>query len=323
VIDGDYRLRLENRLQETQHTNLVELIIYDHPPNQEVFLDRRGVPHSVGDLALPKTAVTESRTSVLEALSSTDNRSATPDLGQDDGKQSLYLSFERPNSAERAKLVVSARTSFWLDYTFYRFQELFGEKYERWQAVQKDRTAKELQDWKLEQGIPLMVYVKKNGKWIFVDYFDETGPLRSRRNVMEIDISGLPEGDLELKLESGFLFWEIDSVGIDYTPDTVSSGAVASPKAGKDRSARLAARLLADDDRAYHTLHNTGDSLDLEFAAPPKVEGAKRSVFLHSKGYYQIIRQFSGKPDRAKLEGFREPLALPTLGREIFQEISR
>ena len=178
-------------------------------------------------------------------------------------------------------------------------------------------------NWKLDQGIVLSVYVKKDGEWVFVDYFNEPGPLQSRAAVMEIDLSHLPPGDLEIKLESGFLFWEIDSVGVDYTPNIACTGTVVPLEAGVNQDLENISSLLRLDDSGYYTQTSIGEYAELRFATPPQNENLTRTVFLHSKGYYEMLRQFQGESDLTKLNSFREPLAFPRFGLDLFHQMSR
>ena len=44
------------------------------------------------------------------------------------------------------------------------------------------------------------------------------------------------------------------------------------------------------------------DRAELRFPAPPRTKGMERTVFLHSRGWYQLHLSASGEPDAAKLQ---------------------
>jgi hypothetical protein len=44
------------------------------------------------------------------------------------------------------------------------------------------------------------------------------------------------------------------------------------------------------------------DPAELRFPAPPRAKGLERTVFLHSRGWYQLHLNATGEPDAAKLQ---------------------
>ena len=73
--------------------------------------------------------------------------------------------------------------------------------------------------WSLDQGIPLSVYLETEDGWEFVDYYNVVGPLAAKEDVLEIDLTKMKGDKVNIKLEFGFLFWEIDYVAMDFTPN--------------------------------------------------------------------------------------------------------
>ena len=51
--DDRYRVRMTNELYEIQRTNLVELIVCDHPPHTEVLFDKHGIAHTISAPTAP------------------------------------------------------------------------------------------------------------------------------------------------------------------------------------------------------------------------------------------------------------------------------
>jgi hypothetical protein len=322
---GEYRLKLANELQEVQHTNLAELLVCDHPPNTTVLADRHGRLHTVREPWAPLTATDSDGSVVLEAVLRRDDRTASPRLkpASDAGLYWLEAAFPRPAGARSAKLLLRARNSFWLDYCYYRLQSNFGSAFAGWQARQEKASSEELLRWRSEQGIALSVYVKRGREWEYADCFDEVGPLAAREQVLVLELAGQSSGELQVKLEAGFLFWEVDFLGVDYSPDLpVKCAALPLLRAENQDSLDITAALQADDGQ-YYDQGEIGNFATLRFPCPQEAPGLRRTVFLHAKGYYGVRREFSGQPDLALLKGFREPGSFPRYSRELFFEIWR
>ena len=59
------------------------------------------------------------------------------------------------------------------------------------------------------------------------------------------------------------------------------------------------------DDELYYVKGQIGDMAELVFAAPPR-NNLERSVFLHSKGHYKILRNNPGRPQVRTLKSIRK-----------------
>ena len=72
----------------------------------------------------------------------------------------------------------------------------------------------------------------------------------------------------------------------------------------------------------FLTQETTGEYAELRFIVPPKSDNRQRTLFLHSKGYYELLRDFEGKADITMLEGFRKPLSFATFARDLYVEMN-
>jgi hypothetical protein len=319
----EYRLKLVNELKEVQHTNLAELVVCDHPPDTAVLMDKYGCVHTIQEPTAPIQGMDSNGNSILEVISRRDDRTANPRMVpvSDSGLYALYVTFPRLPQARSAKLLLRARNSLWLDYCYYRFQANFGSAFAGWQAKQKNATSDELLRWRREQGISLSVSMKSDREWKYIDCFNEVGPSAAREQVLVVDLGEQSSDDLQIKLESGFLFWEVDFLGIDYSEDLpVTRTTVSLLQAESQGSLDVTAALRADDGK-YYDQHEIGNSAMLRFPCPPQAQDMSRTIYLHAKGYYEVIRDFSGEPNIAMLLGFREPGAFPRYSSELFSEL--
>jgi hypothetical protein len=58
---------------------------------------------------------------------------------------------------------------------------------------------------------------------------------------------------------------------------------------------------LAAIDNRYYGMPTNLDRAELRFPAPARKSGMNRTVFLHSRGWYQLHLRDSGEPDNATL----------------------
>jgi len=67
------------------------------------------------------------------------------------------------------------------------------------------------------------------------------------------------------------------------------------------------AKELAAEDNAYLPQLSVGNVAQLHFPAPAMEEGMQQSVFLHARGYHELIRDYEGWPKISELNKFRVP----------------
>ena len=319
--DGIYRIKMTNEVKEIQHTNMAELLVFEHPDNIEVLVDKYGEYHTITSLYSPLEANNLSGLDILNFVGKKDSLNYFGDpikkgMSINDG---LIAKFEVPPYAEKASLVVNAKNSLWLDYLFTRFHGMFGENYKKFQDKQNNASPEEMDRWYLEQNLPLSVFIEQDGEWEKLDHYNLIGPMAFKEDVIQFDVSRYAGQDISIKLETGYLFWEIDYVGIDFSEDLeLSYTCVPVYKAIDNKGVDVRPALLADDSE-YYIQPEVGDEVILNFTQPKSSDKAK-TVILHSKGYYLILRDQVGKPDRKKLREFRKKGRFPEYSIELFEE---
>jgi hypothetical protein len=196
--------------------------------------------------------------------------------------------------------------------------DLFGSYYNNWLKKQNKSDPKEMMDWSISQKIPLSLYVERNGEWVFCDYYNMAGPMALKEDVLAIDLKGIDRGPLKIKLESGACFWNIDYVGIDYSLNIPLEIKKIPVEKAITNEEHIVTDLLKYDDLKYYTQAETFNVADLSFSSPP-VTDAKRTVILHSKGYYQIPDHAEGLPKIKKLKKLHEPGQFLEFSRELMK----
>lgn len=325
-VDGQYQLKISNELKERQYTNLAELWLVQHPATTQVLLDQRGQPHTLAAPQAPLQAQSPSGRSYLAQLRATDHNAVLFDE-QEPGNESneLTMSFGRPAAARHGKLLLRVQNSLWLDYLYGAFIEKFGGAYNNWAAQQKTQPAAINQQWAMDQSIPLRVYVDAGQGWQLAEAIPTIGPLAARDVVVPLDFPAGAGRQVRVKLTCGFMFWEVDYAALDCSADAPLQLEKCQPKSALTEHGQNVRQQLTQDDSLYlKQLHpGTVVSLRYESTLPAPGAGERRTTFLHTKGYYEHVREFSGLPDVPALLAFRQPGRFIEFSKEKYREAAR
>jgi hypothetical protein len=317
--EGDYRLKLTNEVHEIQSVNFAELLVVDHSADLSVLIDKYGIVRTFSNPLKPVYAVNRSGKNILSVIGSKDTLNYSGDVNGNDksGIENIILKFPKPQNCDSAKLVIRAKNSFWLDVLFTRFHKLFGGKYDQFASKQETAPGEELKKFLIDQNIPLSVFIEKDGEWQFKDYFNIAGPMALRDDILPIDLDGIHSDTIKIKLETGYLFWELDYAGIDFSRDESVNIATLSANNADTNCGTDAKDLINSIDNKYLVLKNIGDEALLTFYHQPYWD-MKKSVFLHTSGYYKILREQKGPAKRKELLTFRNPNRFPQFSKEMY-----
>ena len=319
-VNGDYRIKISNELQEIQHTDFADLMVVEHDKNVKILMDPGGKIYSISEPQLPLTAMLNNKIDVSEELRYKDNNIC---LFKDDNgfrpSEDLFITFKNELKSKQGKLVLSTKTSSWLNYLYGEFTKGFGSSYNKWAEDQEKKPATELEKWTEEQNIPLTVSVKTNGGWKEIQKIKPIGPLLNRDIVIPVE---LPTGEpVEFKISGGYMFWELDYAAIDYSPNADFKVQTIKPyEAINEQGANVLADIISAD-KKYLNQPDIGDSTILKYKNINKNEGMTQTVFLHSSGYYKYIRNFKGTAKVGFLKSFNQPGALSAFSRQKFSEV--
>jgi hypothetical protein len=317
--EGQYRLKLTNEVHEIQSLNFAGLIVIDHPKDVSVLIDKSGVPQTLRQPVSPLEAKNKSGKDILSVIAVKDSLFYSGDIKStgNDGIEEIFLKFSRPPGCDSAKLIIRAKNSFWFDILFAKFHKLFGDRYKNFAEKQNSASGKKLNKFLLDQNLPLSVYIEKDGKWEFADYFNIAGPMALRDDILPINLTGISSDTVKLKLKTGFLFWEVDYAGMDFSKNETVVPVALAAKSAIDQNGSDVKDLLLSADKKYLVLKEVGNETNLIFDAPAEPSSG-RTVFLHSRGYYKILREQSGKPDIKALKTFKKPNRFPEFSREMY-----
>ncbi len=323
--DGAYQVRLANKAKEIQHTNLLQLITVDHPAGTEVLFDKNGQIQTISQPQSPVQAVDLEGQDARTALSTQDALlwHGDPANTRPRAEEGLVLTFQKPAGMQTAKLVIRAKNTFWLDYLYGLFLDEFGDYSGYVRAQYLKKSVGEVQQWITEQNVPLSVSIETAaGQWQKAGFFHLAGPMALKKDVLVLDLAGVTGDEVRVRLESGFLFWEIDWVALDFSEPVPVTVQTVLPTAAPSPQGLDAAAALTRDDDQYYTQPNLDDEAMVHYPIPAQAPGTVRSLLLHAKGHYEILRDpVAGKPSLLYLRHFQQPDALPDYSRLRWQEL--
>ncbi len=314
---SEIKIRIANELKEIQHTDFVELMIMEEIDNTEVLLDKYGNPVTFSAVQSPVSVFEDGLVLNMDpALVKDELVYHFNSLDNDyENKRHLIVEFKNEKITDQGKLYLRAKNSLWLDYVYGQFNSLFGTYYPTFQKNQQEVSLDKSLRWMNAQHIPLAIYVKTFKGWQFIDNIDPVGPLAFRNLAVPINLSDCPPGTVQIKLETGFMFWEVDYLGFDFSENLPVKIDYVQPSYATDETGRNVTKLLRSQDGVYLTQPDIGNVADVTFNLKDLNFSEIGSVYIKNRGYYNYIRNYTDEPDFDKLKVFRND--------ESFTEFSR
>ena len=317
-------LKIVNEDEEDQFTNLLELITVIHDKDIEVIPDKNGKIYTVQNLNSPTSVVDNNNNSLLSSI---EYRDDNPYLFNPDSFEDLAevsMTFNAVNQTNDAKLVIRARNTMWSGYVYNEFNKLFGNNYSKWVEMNKDKSKEERENWMRDQGIKILVDIKEDGKWRNIDEVELFGEATMNQVVIPIQRKLFGE-QLEVRLRSGFMFWELDYVGVDFTENKSKSVIIQSHKPTKaiGNNGQDFTHQLSYNDQEYmeHEMAKENNTTDVLFDKLPIDSTKNRTFILKSKGYYVPKSDYTGKTDRKRLKAFLTPGELSRFSHQLYEDV--
>ena len=314
---GHLRLRVANELPETDHVNMIEVVVVDAAPGTVTAPDAAGRIHAFRAPRAPAAAADFRGADALARVRAVDGWSWVSSPTDRDSarvrdiRDGIELAFARPAGSTEGHLVIDGSNTLWATYLLKEWVSAHGGATPAWyDSLDSDPAFARRAFGPLAREGFLTVRVLRGTTWTTAGQYWEAGPEVSKRQVMHLDLGGVDGDTIRVRLESAPSFWLIDHVAMAFGADAEVSAqtirvATATLQGGGDaRDVLLAA------DSAYLTLE-TGESAELTFALPAAVDGAERRYLLRSRGWYRIRTTEHGEPAVAFLDRLgSEPLAV-------------
>jgi hypothetical protein len=320
--NGNLQVQISNELKERQYTDLAELMVVTHRKDLQMRVDENGNLFSISNPQLPLAAKAGNR-DILDLLKTPDDKQvyAFDDTIQQKGNQ-VELSFNRPADAKNAKLILKLKNSYWLDLVYGKMTQGFGAYYTKFIQKQQSRPVADLKRWTKEQELPMNISLKSVGGWKQVEDITTFGPLANRETVIPLNLDSVIGNTFTVRLNCGFMFWELDYAAVDFSGPADYTLNLLSPKMAVDEAGRDVTALISIADGTYLEQPVPGNATDIEYAYIPNTDSSKTQTFiLHAKGYYEHVRNFKGSANVPFLKQFKKPDALSQYSRSLYKDI--
>lgn len=306
-------LQIRNEDQEIQHTNLIQLIAAYHDPSFEVLTDQNGVLYSISKAQKANSTKDQEGKDLSAELSKKDGSAYHFDTPSKNGMASSFLNFNQIEEGKNAKLILSVKNSDWAGLIHQEFNTALGNKHQQWTAKNREKSGAKQNAELKNAGIPLQVYVKKNNKWIEIQSIQPVGNASMQSLVVPIDAKYVSGKQVEIRIDGGFKFWELDYAAMDFSAPKNFELKQLTPTMVSGDSAFYQA--LQKDDQLYMSTASGSEVVSVQF------EGLKpqnRTLFVQSKGYY--IRQDvqKGKPDWMQMAKMTRSNGIARFSQDIF-----
>jgi hypothetical protein len=303
-VDGEYRLKLTNEVNETQHTDELKLCVIDHPEGTRVVPTAEGFLHTVRHPKRPLRAVDQHGRDISRWISETDELFWETDILSKDTsaltalRDTLEVDFPRPSDQRTVKLVVSASNTLWGSQMLKRDLELWGDQVGAWYEELKNPATRQLFDtWhKREEVFHLQVRVWTAGGWVVRGEILGGGPFITEERVVPLGLEGVEGDTLKIQVMPPAGFWQLNSFAVDYSPSLPLDvrEIAATSAAGHDNTDLRA--ILDSTDHRYYSMPEVGQTAVFVFPVPPKKQDLSRTVFAKVSGYYDIHLASVGPP---------------------------
>jgi len=307
-------LQIKNEDNEKQFTNLLGLRVAYHDPSFQVITDKYGELYSVSSPTKPNHTVDQEDTDQSKSIASDDEAYFSFDARTKNGLVSTNLTFSKPADHSNAKLILNLKNSEWAGYIHQKFLENLGTYQKDWVQSISNKTTEQQQQALKKGGIPLVIYVKKRNKWIEVETIQPIGNASDQSIVIPIDEKLLTESSIEIRLQSGFKFWDLDYVAMDFSKQKEFDIQTISPSFVSGNETNIYA--LRTNDKSYLTTESGSEPISVRFDGLNTSKN--RTLFIESKGYYIRQEVQTGKPAWIQLAKLSRNHGIARFSQEVF-----
>lgn len=302
-VDGKYRVKIGERLDETSFVNGFKLYAVDHPGNGTVIPDTEGKPHTIKEQIKPLSCKDKEGNDCLEAVGSLDDRywqSALDSSKPENYYDWINLEFANLKNAKKVKLVINIRAGKGIVDKANYFVSLIGENYwNEFQELLKEPLLSKLYKNSVEKNNNLQVQIWNGREW---KTLGSVGAGESRDSEFLFVLNTTSENiekNIKVRLKSPTNFFSYNQAYVDYSDDEEMKIQELEPESALKDKENVISKLEDFDDNNYVTL-DIGQDIDLVYKTPEK--NGNRDFFVSIKGYYNY-KNFGNRTFSEFLEG--------------------
>jgi hypothetical protein len=296
-MNGTYSLLMQNETEETQYTDEMKLLVFDHPPRTIISPDYSGRMTGYRRTIPPIAVTDEHHQDLMKFFQSRDDVRWETRLPADssqvptDLRHHLTFTFKKNRNAQTMKFLVNAATAWWGSSMIKNMLDLRGNRVDAWY---NDINNHGQEYWKLvyfmerEELYVLKMNVWEEGSWTTRATINGGGPLVAEDRVISLDVSHVKGDSLKIQLNPPLGYWSIDYLGTIDEEVPISQPVELSPSTAEDQQGRdLTTALRAVDSNSY-VMPEIGNWAKLGYTVPQQVPGTDRTVYLRTTGYYEL-----------------------------------
>lgn len=295
---SNFTFQIRNEEREIQFTNKVGLTVAYHDSSFQVIPTIQGELLTIKDPVSASSYLAHDGTFIKNELQKDDNYMFSFNRPTKNGLVSANLKFDKPSDINNAKLVLKVKNTDWAGFVHQQFLQNLGSYDEKFQASNQKRSSDEQLAAIKKAGIPLIVYIKKNNKWVEIETIQTVGNANSQAITIPINPKLLNEEQIEIRIDGGFNLWEMDYAAMDFSKPAPIEIQYLSPSfvSGSDNNIKT----LLTDDNNYLKAEIGSKPISVSFNGL-KTNYNSRTIILQSKGYYVREDKQVGKTNWSKL----------------------
>ena len=314
-------LTLKNDEEEQQFIDKLSLKVVEHSVDVNLAIENNGNIYAYHTATPPLAVTDQDGNNQIQATANKDGASYDFKPEKLTDLSALHVTF-KPESLGKSRLILHVKNTKWSGYLYNEFNKLFGSEHAKWVEKNKDKSKEDREAWMRQEGIKLLVEVKRNNVWETLSEIDLIGDVTYKSLAVPIDVESLE--NLEIRLRSGFHFWEVDYLGLAHETENIAvkihdlTPTIATNSKGESQLDKL-----QGTDEKYLISTPDNASTVVTFDNIPLPNQGKRSLFLEANGYYLIQKQYTGKPNYKRLSKFKKPGELSRFSKEQYTEFQK
>ena len=291
----NYSFTIKNEENEIQYINLSELMVVNHSNKQTVLPDQAGIFYSISNPVQAEKVVNGDGKNIQELVMKIDGIPYPFDGDLDPNFDKVTATFAQPVLMKNRKLIINAKNSKWSSYIHQSLKTILGDKAGDMRKKNAKKSREELEKDFAKHGITLQVEIKNGDKWVNLENINLIGDVNYNELVVPLPNGVGIDKTIEIRLISGFKFWELDYIALDTSKPQELNIQTITPTLINEKN-----KELSIDDDQYVKLKK-GDSLIISYHNLQINKELKRTIILHSKGYYVSTDEGKGKANKIAL----------------------